>query len=431
MGLLNRTIFKTGLANIILRGLTLVSKFVLLLFIAKYLTPEELGIWGIMFVTISMSLLFMGLDFYVFNTREILAVEPNRRVLHIRDQAAFHASVYLFLLPVLLVVFFLDIIPWKYIGWFYALLVLEHIAQELYRLLITIGRPTMANAVLFIRSGAWIFAAIAIGYFYEDTRSLPLFWAAWMGGVSVSIVLSLYSLRHYPWGEIRKNRVNWKWIKKGISICLPLFTATISFMGIQFADRYFIQYYHGDAQVGIYTFYANIANVIHTFILTGLIMILYPKIIEAFQKNDYEQYCALMRRMTIGVLVGLAILAPIAAILVKPVLVLVGKEVYAEHSDIFYIMLGTVAFLTVSYLPHYALFVRHRDRAIILSTMMALIIAGIGNFLLVPKYEIRGAAFATLGAMASMVIFKLILAVKYSGQKTGTSEIPDKRPVSL
>ena len=398
---------KTSILSLTLRGLTLISKFVLLLFIARFLTPDELGIWGLMNVTIAMSLLFLGLDFYIFNTREILSMDVIDRVPMIRDQIVFHSLVYLVALPLLLGVFFIKLIAWKYVGWFYGLLILEHISQESYRLLITLSRPTVANCALFLRSGIWVFAAIGAAYYSENLRSLTTFWSLWIVGVVVSIGLSIYVLRHMPWRDGLSKPIDWDWLKKGVRVALPFFMATMSFMGIQFADRYFLQYFWGEATGGIYTFYANITNTIHTFIVTGIVMIIYPRLVEAYQKKEFDRYKSLMRTMSFGIVGGLIVLVPIAALLIDPVLELVGKQVYAEQSSIFTIMLGTITILCLSYIPHYALFVRHRDRTIIISTIIALVVAMVANGILVPKYGLTGAAYAAFFSMATLFLIKL------------------------
>ncbi len=365
---------KTSLANLSLRSLTLASKFLLILFIAKFLTPEELGIWGLIFI---------------FTT---------------------------------------GLISWKYAVWFYILLILEHISQELYRLLITFSRPIVANLVLFLRSGAWIYFAIGIAYYYKDSRGLSLFWASWTVGVGISIVLAVYLLRKLNWKDALAAPVDWQWIKKGVRISFPFFISTIAFTGIQFFDRYFIQHYHGEALVGIYTFYANIANVINTFIFNGVIVILYPRLVQTFQAGNHEAYREHMRKLTTGIIIGLIILPVLAALLINPVLDLVGKQIYKEYSYIFYIMMGTVTCLTLSYIPHYSLFVRHKDKVIIHSAVAAVVISLIANRIFVPQYALSGAAWAALGSMAVLLVYKAIAALKYRSNL----EIPhnDTRPAA-
>jgi len=421
---------KTSLFNLILRSSTLVSRFVLLMFLARYLTPEDLGIWGMMNVTIVMSLYFLGLDFYVYNTRELLAYDDNQRVLMIRDQLVFHGLMYLVVLPLLLGIFIFNFIGWKYIGWFYLILVLEHLSQEAARLLTTLFRPVMANLVLFFRSGAWIYAVVATAYFKEDLRGLTTIWTGWVIGVAISIIIAIYILRFLPWSEIKGRPVNWTWIKTGSTIALPFLLATMSMVGMQYIDRYFIQYFWGEAEVGFYTFYANIANVIFVFIFTGINMILYPKIIESFQKGLFDEYHALMKKMSIGIVGGIVILSTLAALLINPLLVILDRQEYTQYSNIFYLLLIAVAFLTVSFIPHYALFVRKKDKAIVGSSVAALCVAVVANYILVPLYGLAGAAYAAVASMATMFLAKLVLALNQDKIETNKVE-QTGQPVGL
>ncbi len=399
---------KTSLANLFLRGLTLGSKFFLLLFIARYLTPEELGVWGIVYITITMSLLVLGLDFYTFTTREILAGEPSQRARMLRDQMVFHGLVYLLVLPVLLGVFFLKFIAWKYIVWFYLLLVLEHIAQELYRLLVVLYRPTMANLVLFIRSGAWVILALGAGYYVDSLRQLTTFWAGWVMGVSLAIIISARAIRGMDWAGALASPVDWEWIKKGVKTALPFFLATLALIGIESSDRYFLQYFQGEAIVGAYTFYYGIANVIHVFILSGVIMILYPKIIESWQHGRLEEYRRTVNKMTGGIILGLAVMLPAAFFGIGILLTLVGKEFYSQHRGVFFIMLGTVSVMSLSYIPHYILYARGKDKAIVVSTILGLAVSLTANAVLIPAYSLKGAAWATLIAVTVMTLAKTV-----------------------
>lgn len=408
---------KTGLANIFLRGLTLAGKFLVLLAIARYLPPDQVGVWGLMNVTITISLYFLGLDFYTFNTREILALEAPQRTPLIRDQIIFHGLVYVIVLPALLTVFAAGVIPWKYAVWFYLLLVLEHLSQEATRILITLSRPTLANLVVFLRSGIWTYAVIGIISAAGDARRLPVVWMGWAVGAIISIAVAAAALRRLPWEASRRVGVNWTWMRRGVVVALPFFVATLSFTGIQYVDRYFLQLYRGEAMVGVYTFYTGIANVIQTFIFSGVIMVLYPPVIAAYQRGEFPRYRQLMRKMTFGVAGGLIVLTTLALILIKPVLHLIDQPTYEQHFSVFFIILISVGLTTLSYLPHYALYVKHRDLAIIAATVTGLIVALIANAVLVPRYGLPGAAAATAGAVAVMALFKTAAVLSRSHTK--------------
>lgn len=156
---------------------------------------------------------------------------------------------------------------------------------------------------------------------------------------------------------------------------------------------------------------ATKSNSIHVFVFTGVIMILYPRIISSYQKGQLGEYRALMKTMGMGIIGGVVVLIILAALLIEPVLELVGKQVFIESLDIFWLMLITVLLLCVSYIPHYSLFVRKNDKAIIISSVAAVIVGLIVNFVLVPTYGLRGAALASLSAMLTICLIKSSFAL--------------------
>src|SRR6185369_3180489 len=248
--------FQTSLYSLILRGITMASKFILLLYMARLLTPSEVGIYGMISANVALCLYFLGMDFYVFNTREILHQEENNRSRFIRDQLVFHGVMYLIILPLFLIVVVFGFIPWEYVWFFYALLVLEHLCQESYRLLITLSHPIIANIVLFLRSGAWIYAVVAAMFFANNTRNIYFICLGWVLGSSLSLLITYYFLNSKSYLIFRGEPINWPWIVRGLKSSSIFLFATISFKTMEYADRFFIKYYHGDAMVGIYSFYA-------------------------------------------------------------------------------------------------------------------------------------------------------------------------------
>lgn len=405
-------LLKTGLLSVALRTLTLGSKFILVLFLARFLSAAELGVWGLMNITIAISLYFLGFDFYIFNTREILANQEPEYTPMIRDQFVFHAVVYAAILPLLLLIFAARLISWQYVGWFYALLILEHISQELARLLITLSRPVVANLVMFLRMGAWAYIVLAAAFYLRELRNLPSIWSGWIIGVSLSILVAAFSLRHLPWRKLGQISINWGWIRRGLKVASPFLIGSMSFVLVQYIDRYFLQHFRGEALVGVYTFYFNIANVIHVFIFTGVAMIIYPRLIAAYQHNRLDEYDALLKKMSLGIVGGIVILATLALLFIDPVLELIGKQIFIQYRSVFIIMLVSVGFLTASYIPHYSLYAKKYDRAIILSAVAALAVALLANSVLVPRYGIHGAACATLSSMATLMIAKSSVALK-------------------
>lgn len=191
------------------------SRFILTLVMAKYMGAEELGIYGLVSVTIGISLYFLGMDFYTFSAREMLARPREDIPLLIRDQCIFHGLTYTVMMPLLLLVFAADFIPWKYIFWFYILLILEHISQETYRLLITISRPVVANTVFFFRFGAWAYIVGGMAVFTDSARSLGIILMSWALGELISLIIAGFYLKDLAWQRLSIHKIDWFWIRSG------------------------------------------------------------------------------------------------------------------------------------------------------------------------------------------------------------------------
>jgi O-antigen/teichoic acid export membrane protein len=384
--------------SLLLRALTLASKFVLTIFMARYMTPADLGTYGLLSTVVYISLLFLSLDFYVFNTRELLQVGDAQRPRLIRDQFVLFAIVYVFALPLLLGVFAFGVLPWSLLGWFYLILVLEHVSQEGYRLLITLSRPVMANAALFLRQGAWIYLAVGLAFFVEDLRDLTVIWVGWVVGAGFGIALVGWALSHLPWHTVRGVPVDWRWIGRGVRNALVFLLATTSLLLTTYLDRFFLQSHFNPDVVGVYVFYNQMANVVQTFVNTGVTMILYPRVVAAFQAGDLPLYKDLMRRMAAGGIAAAVVLAVLAALAINPLLLWLDRPAFGDSMPVFWIMLATSVLSILSLGPYYALYARRRDRLILAAHLGALVVAIAGNALLTPRFSVYGAASATLAA---------------------------------
>ena len=113
-----------------------------------------------------------------------------------------------------------------------------------------------------------------------------------------------------------------------------------------------------------------------------------------------------MRKMSLGAVGGVIGLSGIAAVAIFPVLNLVDKAIYREHLSIFWIMLVTVGVTVVTIIPHYGLYVRRKDKQILVSAALAFALGMLMNGLLVPKHGVTGAAIGTCCAFFALLAIK-------------------------
>lgn len=400
-------LLSTGALNVALRAATLASKFVLVLLIARYLTPGEFGVYGLVTVTVTLSLNVIGFDFYVFSSREMLARPDTDRAAMVRDQLVFHACMYVFALPLLLSVFFLHLIPWSVLLWFYALVVLEHLSQEAYRVLITFSRPIAANALLFLRSGAWIYAVGALMWWSRGARRLEWIWGGWVLGVGASLVLAAWFLRSLDWKEAAGRPVDWPWIRAGLVRGGSFLLATFAMKGIETIDRYLLKAFRDEAAVGVYSLYFSIANVVYVFVFAGVVSSFHPLLLKEQQADERR---AQLRRFALWLTLSTVAVAVAVAAGFDVVLWLVDKPAYAQDVAAFYVLVGSACLLTLNTVPHYALYARHRDRALIVATVLAFAVTVAAHLLLVPSMGILGSAVATAVGTGALLVFKGALA---------------------
>jgi len=393
--------------NIFLRGITLISKLFLIVFLAKLLPPEQIGVYGLVIATISYALYLVGFDFYTFSTREIVSCDEDQWPSMIRDQAVFSLIMYIVIFPSLLAVFIFDVLEWGIVGWFYTLLVLEHISQELNRLLIAMGRPITASVVLFVRMGAWCFVAIALMLQFPMTRSLTTIWSAWLLGTLVSVFLAVFSLRHLNWKQTSQDPVNWAWLKNGARTAFIFFLGTIALRGIFTLDRYIMKYYVGLEILGVYVFFVLIGNGLYSLIDAGVIVFVYPKMVGAYRKGNFEEYRKNIKELILGILITIMMLLIGLWLFINPLLDFVGKVEYSRNINSFWLIMFAICIWCVSMIPHYILYSKGKDKIIIISTWITFAVFTFLSLILVPSYGLQGIAYSLI------VSFTINLVLKY------------------
>jgi O-antigen/teichoic acid export membrane protein len=415
------TMFYSSLANLGLRSLALGSKFLFLVYAGKYLAVEEMATYGLMGATVSIAVTLLGLEFYAFSTREILARDNASRAVCLRDQLAFHGIAYLALLPLSLPVFATGILPWSLAGWFVVLSILDHLGQETARILNTIFRPVLSTALFFLRSAAWGIVVVVLWLWQPDVVSLAIIFGAWSAGTGFSLLIAAAEFRRLGWHRSRHVPINWGWIGHGIVVAGPFLISALSYRAIELADRYIIHFLVDNTAVGVYSFYGTLANVIPAIVGAAVSSILVPRIIRAYQTGNAADYHSQYRRltvMTVGIVVASipAVFLAIAAL--QPYL---GKQEYVRELPTCAVLLLSTAVSIVAQIPGVALYARKDDIALLIAVLIG---AGTNiplNFLLIPQFGIVGAAWATALSYASMGAYQLYRVTRQP-TKVGVSQ---------
>jgi len=180
----------------------------------------------------------------------------------------------------------------------------------------------------------------------------------------------------------------------------------------QYLDRYLLKFFFVEALVGVYTFYCTTANIVQVFVYTGIIMTVYPRIIQAYQQNRLNEYTLLMKKLFIHTVSGATGIAIVATVSVTIFLHVVDKSLYQQYIAVYWILLISTIINVVAQVPHYALYAKKKDKSILVSSLVALVVSLTMNLILTPKYGLIGAAFSNLASMLSLIIVKIIYVYK-------------------
>lgn len=369
------------LSNVGLRGFTLFGKFLLVFFLAKFLEPESVGLYGLLSGTIGYVLYLLGFEFYTYTTREIVHREQNEWGYILKGQLYFTGALYVLLLPFTSLIYVFNILPMSTFYWFFALLVLEHLAQEFNRIFVAMSKPLLASIVLFLRSALWVFFIIAIMFHNHQTRNLDTILTSWVLGAFSACALSafyIYRLKDLVWTRA----VDWQWIFKGICIALPFLLSSASIRAIYILDRYWIESLVDIKTVAVYVLFIGIANAMISFLDSGVFVFFYPQLILAHKQQLSEKFRSGILKLSAQVTGTILLFSITALILIEPLLTLIGRSEYIEKKWMFPFILLAMSFFSLGMIPQYGLYAQSKDRQIVISNLISFFVFIISTYLI-------------------------------------------------
>ncbi|EGN4249425.1 polysaccharide biosynthesis protein, partial [Salmonella enterica] len=58
--------------SVVLRGFTLLTKFIFIILLARFLQTSDLGLYGLISAAVGYGIFIVGFEFYTYSTREII-----------------------------------------------------------------------------------------------------------------------------------------------------------------------------------------------------------------------------------------------------------------------------------------------------------------------------------------------------------------------
>ncbi len=369
------------------RLVALASKFGFFVVVAIFLEPEQVGQFGLIAVTVNLSLYFLGLDFYIYANREFRVSPPDRRRYILSQSAYLFAITHLTLLPLYLVLFQMGVLPWSLFFFIVGLSILEHLSTEFYRLLIVYGKPALASFCFFLRLGLWPLLASFSMWMYPQTQTIEAIMAFWVFGAILSILVPAIIVVKIPKTFVRP-RFDRSWIIDGLRIALPFLAGTLCLRGMQTLDRYLINGLVGPEILGAFVFFAGLASVLPAMLQAGVYSFSLPVLLSSVHDQTWKAYAKRMKELRNGILIGVVTLSAGTLIGARLVLIFIERPIYLEHYNLlFFLILANVLFAISMYF-HLALHAMRQDWILAKSHVVGLVafLICVGLFVAISPY---------------------------------------------
>lgn len=397
------------LTALFLRGASMGSKFLLMIGLSKVLKISDYGEFSLIVTTITFFIFLVGFDFYNFSHREIIN-NDTKKLQFIFNQFVFHTISYVIFIPIIYFTFLKGIISFNYFFLFYILLILEHLGQEMFRLLNLFNKPNIANFTLFFRTALWIILLVILHTLNVIKININAILKFWIFGSLFSLIFGLayFILKSSSNLSTLKNVIylDKHWLKQGLIISYPFFLGTIAYKIIEYSDRYLIDWFLGKQQVGIYFFYSNIANMVNIVINTITITLLVPNLLRVISTNIKTDVKAYINKFSRELKLTTIVVSVFVALFIYPILLWVDKISFKSDLAVFFVIIIGNVFLNISLLYHFLLYGYSKDKEILKPALIAASLNIVLNIIFIPIFGIIAAGLSTLLSFMLILILK-------------------------
>ena len=362
--------------------------------------------YGLLAGVIGYGIYFVGLEFYTYSSRELISANPRDRSKVLKSQISLYLIWYIFAVLALFLLADTKVLLEGYLLWVLVLLVLEHLAQEINRVLVSLSQQLYASVVLFIRMGLWGLVVIIAQWGLPEARTLEFVLAAWLAGVFLACAFGIVRVAMLvpSW---RAGQIDPAWIIRGLKVALPFFVASMAVRGIATFDRFFLKELGGLEVLGAYVLFIGMATAVISFIDAGIVDFSYPKLVAAARAKDRSAFLLEMSKAR-GSVLGLgAFLIVLCSLGGHYFVDAFGKDIYIENINILYWLLVATALNALSIVPHLGLYGLGQDQAIVRSQVIGFAIFLLLAITLPIAFGITAILIAVCAAWASILAWKV------------------------
>ncbi len=414
-----------GIANALLRTTGLGARFLLAIFMARFMTLSDVGTFALMAGAAGLLPSMAGLGLNFFMARRLVGLSHEEAVELAGSRISVSIAAGAFCAVMLAALAWtgavrLPLSPWLAI----AVLVLELLGFDLQVALLARSRSTFANLLLFLRNGAWVVPFMAFAWFEPQLRSIEALAWFWLVGLAAShLVMFWHYRRDYAAALRMPGRFAGGFAASVGLRAAKIYLSDLGLAGSVYLDRFIISSLQDIRAAGIYFFYASIVNSAYIICQAVTVQVYQPELRAAYLSGGMASLrVALGHRFRVTALVGSASLlaaAPAAYAAAR----VAGKAEILAAFDIVPFLLAAYAVKILSDFMSAALAAAEKDVHYALFNIAGLGLGVTGCLLAIPVLGIRGAALAALVSSLILLVLRLTSWRRMEAQTSG-AQVP-------
>jgi O-antigen/teichoic acid export membrane protein len=399
--------------NFLLRAIALGVRASFILVLVYYLTPEEVGQYGLIVSILFFGVLLIGGDFYTYSQRKLANASNGKLGFFLKNQIIAHLLLYCMLIPVGIIIFPEHTIPSELAVVFFVLLILEHILLEMSRVLLALQIHLVSSKLMVFRV-VWVLILVPLMSFYENFRSIEVVLYFWLTNAIISIFFYILTIKkEAPEFSFWQEESSFSWIFQGVKASLIYFISTLLLRSLTVLDRITLEYGNDLSAVGVYTLYISIAMTISLIVDAVLMSYYYPKLINCAGQNcGKEELVKLIKNMIGKTLFIIVSVVAVVFVSIVQFAEFFPDPIYIENIKAIWWLLLAASVFSLMLTPHFVLYAYHLDKENIFSTVLSLVAFFVVIYFFKSNITILSTAYSLCSSFIVMLIMKSIFAYR-------------------
>jgi O-antigen/teichoic acid export membrane protein len=410
-----------GLANMALRAGTLGARFALSIYLVRVLGFAALGRFGLIagLAGVLPSVLGFGMSYHV--NRTLLHADRQEGYRLLRDRMAISVALLMLLwgIGAFAVTMGLELPPLALVA--AAIISLEVIAFDTHVGLLNLGRPLIANLLLFVRSASWIVPLIAVGLVWPAGRSFDAVLTFWLAALVVNVaLLPVLLMRDANLKRIMAQPIDWRtpWVQASRTPFIYL--NDMAQAGQVYLDRFVVAHQLGIAAAGVYTLVFSVTHGVYLLSAAATTQSAPRRLAAALTARGASGFNSAMRIEAARALRTGGIVAAVVLVATLVILPRFGFSGFVGSATLFAWMLAAALIRPLADLAQNGLYLARADHALAGINLAGVALSIVGALALTAWLGLTGIGVAALGVTVAMLAARLAWLRARGQTLTGT-----------